>query len=419
MSALAVGFVAAGFVYRKLKISLSSITILLLPAIWILAEFGRSLFFSVFFIGPGGSVGPYWNFGSLGLVVSSTWLGYASRLVGLYGLSFLVILSALAVFQVLCKKYSYGLLLLIPLTLSIGGYALYNQPVGKKLQVHAVGLGPDMEQGYETKLKNQLNSLDNADLTVLPEYSYYFADSDGQPTGRSLPSETGMVIDSRSGTAQQGHRNITTFYQANGNILAEETKKFLIPGGEYVPYIYQAVLVASGNTDILHAVENDHGVKVGAKKEQPFLYNNVDYGALACSGAIAPNLYAGLSAQGATVLVNSASLSTMGISDLYYRQASQMASFIAVSNARPFVQAARGGPSYILNKDGRTEQILKSPKDVAFITASVATNQQKTIYTKYGEFVLALSVGLVLARSAKLLLKSNRTPKKLTTKKRT
>ncbi|HMS50338.1 MAG TPA: hypothetical protein PKA02_02795 [Candidatus Saccharibacteria bacterium] len=397
MSSMGTGFLLAGLLYRKLRIDINGRTALYIPAIWVVGEYFRSVFFSAFTSGQGGSIGPFWSFGTLGLTLTNTPLKYAGRVVGMYGMSILVIVVSLVFFRLYQRRFRWLLLLALPVILSFGGWLAYHQSTGRQLQVRAVGLGPKTEDGYEQALARSLVGKARADLTVLPEYSNFYGSE--KRNDNKLPNSSGLVIDSRLGTSAQGRKNITTFYQPDGTILAERQKSFLIPGGEFVPYIYAGILVASGNNEILLSIRKDRSVYQSIEKEKPFTHKGVSYGALACSGAIAPNLYSRLVKQGAEVLVNSASISSLGVSDLYYKQASQMSAFIATSNARPFVQSARGGPSYILNKDGHPQTYATSPEQLVVLSSEIHSSSTKTIYSRYGEFMVGLSAAAVLARA--------------------
>lgn len=391
---LAVGFVLLGYLYRKLKISTNGKSILLIPALWAISEWFRSVFFSVMAMGSGGSIGPFWNFGSLGFLAGETPLGYASRIAGLYGTSFLVMLLAVIVYKIYQKQYRYTYLLLVPAVLSAAGWGLYRGEPQPSLAVGTVSVQTDIDDGYQDTLDSKLQSALGTplDALVMPEYSYYFVDSGGKDTGRKLPVDIPLVIDSRSKRQNERIENMVSYNRSDGSVLQQYQKNFLIPGGEYIPYFYEAILYYSGNHNIIRSFETDKAVRPSRSQELPYTHRGVTYGALACSGAIAPELYRGLAHKGAEVLTNSASISTLGVSDAYYGQAEQMSKFIAMANAKPFVQSARGGPSYIMNKDGQVlvRSIYPDQADVA--TASVTPSQHNTIYSRLGEWIVWLSL---------------------------
>lgn len=407
VGSLAVGFLFFGIFYRVLRVSTKNWTILCIPVIFTVSEYFRSVFFSVFSLGDGGIVGPYWNFGSLGFLTVNTPLKYATRIVGLYGSSLLVVLIAVIIFQLLRKKYNYGLLFLIPLLVTISGWYFYRTSNGTSLSVATTSLSDTTEDGYQDDLTKKVAGAGELQLLVLPEYSYYFVDSDGETTNYKIPKNVALTID--SGTDRQSGliKNMVSYHDNNSNLLQSYQKHFLIPGGEFIPYIYHIILFYSGNTSLVSQFHQKHALISASQKERPYIFNGVSYGSLACSGAIAPSLYTSLANDGAEVFTNSASISTLGVSPLYYRQASQMSAFTAIANARPFVQSARGGSSYMLTKDGHTTATEKAATDSAIVGGRVITNKTRTVYTLLGEWLVWLSAAIMIILMAKRMLKKD------------
>ncbi len=247
VGALAVGFVVSGYLYRQLNISVKNKTIILLPALWIIGEYIRSVFFSVFAMGDGGSLGHYWNFGVLGFSVMHSPLKYASRIVGSLGISFLLVLIAVALYQLAHRRWRYAPLLLVPIVFSVVGWRVYQNPGHTTLHVASVGLHESVEAGYETTLREALKAESALDAMVLPEYSNYFFNTEGSRTSATLPKGVQLVIDSASARHTDKIHNMVSFYQPDGTVLSQQAKSFLIPGGEYLPYIYHIILFYSGN----------------------------------------------------------------------------------------------------------------------------------------------------------------------------
>jgi len=393
---LAVGFLFFGILYRSLRISTNNWTILYIPLLFALSEFLRSVFFSVVSFGDGGSIGPYWNFGSLGFLTMNTPLKYASRMVGLYGTSLLVVVIAIVLFQLLHKRYRYTLIILIPLIISMLGWSLYRKSNGVELKVATASVHSDVEDGYQADLSDKISNTGDTNLLVLPEYSYYFVDSDGKRTDRKIPDNVALTVDSSTKREGDDVKNAVSYYDNQSRLLQDYEKRFLVPGGEFIPYIYQVILFYSGNTSLINQFHEKHAVNQSSQQEQSFEYAGVRYGSLACSGAIAPNFYSSLTKEGAQILTNSASISTLGVSPLYYKQASQMSSFIAIANARPFIQSARGGSSYILTKDGTVVKTIQASSQSELTSATVTTNKKKTPSSQLGEWTIWLSFGAVL-----------------------
>lgn len=410
VGSLSIGFLLFGYGYNKLKIDLKQPrALLLVPALWALSEWARSILFSIVGMGPGGSLGPHWNFGSLAFAASVTPLGYAGRVVGQFGLSALIILISLGILFLMRKQWKWGsIALFVPIAICTTGWLLSSTPSGSTLRVGVLQLDDSSysDYGYQRDLGPLMSShgpSDPLDVLVLPEYSYIFTNKEYQQAEVSalakVTTDKSLIITSRTGEADQGHKNLVTFYRPDGQIEAEQQKQFLIPAGEYIPYFYEWILVLSGNTSVIGQHQAKNTVTASDQVATPVVYESDKIGSLACSGAIAPDFYRKLTSSGATILTNSAALSTMGLSSGYYAQARQMASFIAVATARPFVQSARGAQVFMLDSNG--EVIAESDKPgVHYIEGEVTTNTTKTPYSYMGDLGILLLAGAAIAYGA-------------------
>ncbi len=406
VGSLSVGFLLFGYTYNKLGIEVSQPrSLIMIPALWALSEWGRSILFSVIGMGPGGTFGAHWNFGSLAFPASMTPLGYAGRIVGQFGLSALVLLLSLGVIFLIRKQWKWGSIAIgIILAICTTGWLISPSSKGSTLRVGLLQLDDSSysDYGYQRDLEAITSSHTPSrplDLFVLPEYSYIFTTNEYKVAETTalgkITTDESLIITSRSGEADRGHKNLVTFYAPNGRIVEQQEKEFLIPAGEYVPYFYEWILVLSGNTSVIGAHQGKNTVAPSDQVTKPVAYQESKIGSLACSGVIAPDFYRRLSHDGATVLTNSAALSTMGLSSAYYAQGRQMANFIAVSTARPFVQSARGAQVFVVDGNGKTVAESNTP-GVHYIEGEVATNTVKTPYTYMGD----LGVLLLCAASA-------------------
>jgi len=403
---LSLGFLLFGYLYNKFKVELSQPrALILVPALWAVGEWFRSSLFSIVGMGPGGILGAHWNFGSLAFPASITPFGYGARVVGQFGLSALIIALSIGIIQ-LVKKQKFGIMAVgAVVAICLAGRVFYIYPEGSQLSVGALQLDDSSysDYGYQRDLGPVMSSHDPSspiDILVMPEYSYIFTQKEYKNAEtialKKVTTSQSLIITSKSGEARQGHKNLVTFYKPDGQIVTQQQKQFLIPAGEYIPYFYEWILVLSGNTSVIgnHQVKNT--VSPSDQAAKPVAYKDENVGSLACSGAIAPEFYRKLVSSGATVLTNSAALSTMGLSSSYYAQARQMAAFLAVANARPFVQSARGAQVFMLDQNGQT--VAKSDKPgVHYIEGNIKANNKRTPYSYVGELgALILSMGAIL-----------------------
>lgn len=406
ISGFASGFAWAAGVGKRLTLHLRGRWgYLVIPAVWVASEYLRSIFFSIIALGPDGRVGPFWTFGSFGYWLVDTPLVYAARWGGLYLLSFIVVAVLVASFQAWRHHQWRPLVLVVAATflLSLSGWWFWRTADGPTRTVGAMQYSssateeatdqPDPNPTLVSAPPNQLDTL------VLPEYSHLWErtpDDDTAAVTHILREPTGLVIDSVQERNNSYGHNIVAFHDATGQTLSTQAKWFAIPGGEYVPYVYQVILAYAGHESLLLNFNDQKSIESGDKLEQPYEFNGVRYGALACSAAIAPELYRGITARGATLLTNSAALDTMGTaSGLYHEESRDMIRLHAVANARPVVQSAKGGYAYLIDHNGQIKAST-SGREYKFIQAPLTANSRKTAYTVLGDWIAWGSVLVVL-----------------------
>lgn len=407
---LSLQFVLFGIIYSRLRPNLFSAKVfIILPSIWVVAEVLRSIIFSIAAFGPGGSIGTHWNFGVLGLAGSVTPLGFSARLVGLYGISFLIAVINLCVFWLLHKRYKLPLIVLaVVLLLSMLGYKIYDSTGGNKLTIGLLQLDSrsnptSANDNYVGRFESELESKNIApnsiDLLVLPEYSDFYREENKTTaidiTKRYLKPQGGVVT-SVDGHATEKATNDLEVFNIDGSVRSRFAKQFLIPVGEYMPNIVSTLLRLFGQREALEIANSSQVIDQGKVNIMPVTIAGVKVGSLACSGIIAPEFYRGLSANGAQILTNSAALAMFTNAPLYHAQSRQMARFHAIANAKPFIQASEGAYSYAIDSNGhfvfRTNQIGQH-----FESVTLLTNSQKTLYSILGEWLALLCGVFVVA----------------------
>lgn len=377
-------------------------TWLLLPAAWVLCEWLRSIGFSLFLYGRGATIGDYWNFGSFGLGLMNTPLAYLSRLIGMYGLSFLTVLLTLALGRALFRrKYNpFAFVLASTLVLSLLVVLVTNRQnrTDSKAPPHPASVlqrSIDLASDYRADTPIRNRSADKKDLIVLPEYSEAF------DPGATVFSDTfvtqrlaigGISVDVDRGRTQKWYGTLE-FRDYRGQVVHHNTKQLLIPTGEYLPYIFTSFYQLTGQQHIVDRFEEYRRVYKG---DPPAIYRTPQFivGPVACSGILGRPIYQKLTRDGATVLTNSASLVDFNGSKSYFRQSILMARFHAIANNRLFIQSTRGAPAFVLDNDGRYI-VRPAGSDTRFIDFSFHSLSAKTIYTRVGEWPLLGSFGIV------------------------
>jgi apolipoprotein N-acyltransferase len=115
--------------------------------------------------------------------------------------------------------------------------------------------------------------------------------------------------------------------------------------------------------------------------------------AAVCSSIIAPQDYRTFARSGATVFTNSASLSIFKGSPLFAWQQKSLARFMAVANARYFLQSANAASAYSIDINGKQTAEVKGRST---LLVEAKTNTVKTPYVYSGEWLLYLGFGMVI-----------------------
>mgnify|MGYP001158985027 CR=1 FL=1 len=383
-------FAMLGLCINRLKHAADRL-ISLLPVAWIGCELLRNYLFAFINYGPGASIGPNWNLGNLGATAAGTPLVFMARFVGLYGLSLAVVLINIAVYCFMKRDFRSGIAVLLPIALLTTIAWRSYQPSQKSISIAAIHFVSD----EPIKSSDQLPKLAKpVDILVLPEYSRIFDTPDYSSYATTNLTKNGTIVT----TVEAGSKpptNQLTFYSQSTGFISKQDKTFLVAGGEYEPYLVQAIFFGLGRSYITKSFNDTQQIHRGYIAERPVRAPNVTIGALACSGVINISEYQRLTKAGAEVLANPASLSLLNSASSYHIQETYLTRFHAVANARPFVQASRSGQSFILSSDGR--RLNSSGEELSAITHDVRAPKQRTVYSLFGELSSLLLAAVYLS----------------------
>lgn len=382
------------------KVSDPWFLLLILPAGWVLGEWLRSVLISAVFYGPNGSLGDYWNFGSLGLAAVQSPLAALSKIVGLYGLTWLVVATSGLILLLLTKqsrqiktRLAIGLVLVIVSSIFIKGAWVSQSGAAKQGSVLQLSyLTPDFFG--PAKINNQIPN--KKDLIVLPEYSGVFAANYSDfaktyVTGRLANDGSAIDVDEWH---NNGRYTVLQLRDNQGRLVDQHTKGFLIPTGEFLPTIVSSYYRFTGQQAVVDSFTANRLIKKG-DSPKVFTGQQLEIGAVSCSGILSKTDYQRLTRQGAEVLTNSASLIILNKSQSYFRQSLAMAKFHSIANARVFIQASKQAPAFVLDQTGN---YIVKPDEIKdqFTDFQFHTNTQKTVYSQLGEWVLWLSTGVIV-----------------------
>lgn len=386
-----------------------------IPALWVFAEFARSVALSVLFLGSSSFVGPYWTMGAIGFPFM--WSSSVSPLASLGGL-YLVAFVAVAINYAFFTAYRayrssgqgrtalrailipmvVGLVYLIPFRLPLP----QTPPSGPPLAVTAVSTNVRASDEDAGSAGEQLKGLvsvavsRNPDVILLPEgaSAFYLL---GEPALKSLLGSgdgTPVLIDSYASPDQGSEKERILAYAPGLGALGVSDKKILMPYGEYVPYIADAIANLPGfgawktsfasvvdrplEPGVSHVIRSPHGT----------------LGVLSCSEIIPETSYRELALQGASVFFNIASHATFLGDRVSYYQVLSEAKFQAIANGRPLVEAGNYIPSFAVDAQGNLMAASARGAD-GVLMAQVQPRTGETFFTRFGDWFVVVALAIV------------------------
>jgi len=371
--------------------------LLIVPSCWVLSEYFRAWLFSFWSIGPESLLGPYWTFGHLGYALAHTPAVFLSRYTGLYGLSFVVVIVNVLIW----KRCAAGLCLFFSLLIVfflVTSVLFVSFSSGTEIRADL--LQTKGQEFYYLGLRNffENDSLPISGeqflrLVVFPEGSNFFSliDDDAESVLSDIfHGDNGLIVSSAVMQEGGSRYEMIIYRDEKGELLGTQKKNFLIPAGEYMPYLLGWPIRLFGYGDYLGTFNELRYFSRGHEREKPVSFNGIKVGTLLCSGVVAPDFYRQLADEGAEILINSASHLVFSSSAQALYQAETYDIFQAAANARYFLQSAAGDKALIISPDGR---IAATGERFAngFVSGTVYAIGKKTFYTKHGEWVIFLS----------------------------
>lgn len=390
--------------------------VVLIPLTWVAGEWLGALLFSILLAGPGSLVGAHFTLGYLGyLLAHEPALLQLAAWGGVYVLSALVIFVNVLVYRAWRatttreRRMASGVLL-ATMVLTVAGHVwLAQQPAimsgTRVVRIAALSTyqPPQLHLTFEDEQKrvaaitSLLEQVDAADAVLLPESSAYvrFADE-------TTFSNLSVIVDTENTREHNGDTYSRTVFRYADGRTEQSEKQFVLPIGEYVPYLYRLVLLFVPDPDFREQVRSTRSFVSGTETQ----FVNVQQGMLAvrfCDESMSPFLYARDARGGAHVLSNVSSYSWFHGSRTVFNQMQAIATVRAVENGRWYVQSGNMAPAYVLDHRGRV--VMQTSWGVAsVIEEQVPLRSGVTPYQWWGSLLpfLALfgvGVGMWLNRA--------------------
>ena len=354
------------------------------------------------------------------------WLIQSADLVGVYGLSFLLVLSNGLIYMLffthnpirrpLLKLEFSLIILLMVLTLVYGNRRIAgsktDQSMGQSINIAVVQGNIDQSvkwhPAYQAKTIDQYRRLTLAaepykpHLIIWPETSvpFFFQNNSALSKRVSLlPKQLGtyLIFGSPAHALKGGktrYYNRAYSLTPGGEVSGYYDKTHLVPFGEYVPL--------KRFLPFVHRLVTAAGDFTAGEEIDPLKMPILSSGILICFEVIFPELARTHVRKGADILVNLTNDAWFGRTSAPYQHLS-MAVFRAVENRRPLIRAANTGISAFINAEGKVmSQGGLFQEEVLFQKIRYGDPSQG-FYTKYGDLFAILLLIISLIKTLHLL----------------
>jgi apolipoprotein N-acyltransferase len=385
--------------------------VFLIPCLWVSLEFIRATALTGF---PWCLLG-HTQFNRLGLI-------QIADLVGVYGISFLIVLANVLSYRFffdrtspIKRRLGWEALVFMILILSALGYGhdrlvedSKTRGEGKAINVAVIQGNIDQavkweptyqEETIDTYRRLTLSTSDfKPDLVVWPETAMPFFFQDNEPFSaqvHEINSETGAALIFGSPAYQRGMDGVKYFNRVylisgRGQLSGYYDKHHLVPFGEYVPL--------RRFLPFIHRLVQAAGDFSSGDKVEPLDLPHLSSGVLICFEVIFPELARTQTRRGADVLVNLTNDAWYGRTSAPYQHLS-MAVFRAVENKRPLIRAANTGFSALISARGKTVQRSELFEEQVLRQKIEFGSDPLTFYTRYGDLfafaLLAISLTMI------------------------
>ncbi len=338
-------------------------------------------------------------------------------LVGVYGLSFLIVVSNVLIYSLLFNGTSNkraflkwelpAILLMVLLTLTYGHYRLAGDKTqGRTHQsIRVAIIQGNIDQSIKWNPAFQEKTIDiyrrltreasgfRPQLVVWPETSVPFFFQDNikfSPRVFEITKESGadLIFGSpaygRDGTGTRFY-NRAYLLSPDGELSGYYDKVHLVPFGEYVPLkrflpFVRRLVTAAGDF-------------ASGEKLEPLKLPHLSAGILICFEVIFPKLARIQTREGAKILVNMTNDAWFGMTSAPYQHLG-MAVFRAVENRRPLIRAANTGFSAFIGPQGKIISQSRLFREEVLRREVKLGDSSLTFYTRYGD-VFAVSLLII------------------------
>lgn len=312
---LALGGGVFGWVLCKVKNATQPrlyIWLVLAPPLWLGCELLGAGLFSIFTLGPDSYIQTYMSFGMTGYLFGFSNVGLAlASVVGLYGLTviwiglgtlgyYLLAKNKMAIVAVLLCSFIFAGYLIDVMENDSSEPSTKTSLVAINTQFRATDLQTKL--GYEKKVTLTTKLVDvalstNPDYVLLPEDSRYYQSKylDQKPSWVMAHykfthlNTTSILIDSGRQDLPDGTAVLrATIFDGRQSKLYQFDKQYLVPQGEYLPYVYTSFLRLLGYRAAMDSLAKNVSYRRGALEQTSEVPTHIP-GVLFCFESVQAN----------------------------------------------------------------------------------------------------------------------------------
>ncbi|MBT6121265.1 apolipoprotein N-acyltransferase [bacterium] len=368
---------------------------LILPLVWVLIEWARSY-------------GPLANtVSSLGYsqVLNQGLLQWAS-LIGVFGLSFFLVLFSCIIIECLISKHRIiWILFLIIVTVSctsVSYYMFFFNPPTSVGSIEILSIQPNYSQKFKMDPKNfdqiqldlimqtRIHETRKTELIVWPEIITASLNMSNKTFRKNLDvlilNKTRHLIFGTPFYEKGAYYNTAVKFPISSTSQSVYKKTKLMPFGEYWPF--RQIFRLLNLKNLVPGADYTPGIK-----RTMLTANAAKIGMAICLESIYPQHFIQAIEKGANLLV------TIANNAWFYDSSAsakllQMTTLRAVEQRRTVIQCANTGYSAIISANGTV--LKKIPANTkGFIESSVSLYSQRTFFSRYSLFLPLLSIGLL------------------------
>lgn len=397
--------------------------LLVIPSLWVLFEYLRAWGFNILWIGKENLWGSHWTFGNLAYTLHNNLpLIQLADIAGIYGISFLIVFlnSILFLFikifkeQRQRKNFLVIFLLILMLIFTISGwvgYGIFKLKTEEKGDRREIALlqtnflsgsefNPYQREGVFKAILNLFHSpainQQNPDFIIAPEGFGIVSLVGDKQLARYLLGDfwhPGQIyLENQKIIDENEKPKSRLFYYdlEKEKPLGYYDKKLLVPNGDFLPYITKLFLnIYSFNVKLKQRLYQP------GEKVEPAQTPKGIIGGTICSSILSPQINRQMTKKGAEFLVVVSSDAPFHGSKSLLAQNLAMSKLRAIENRRYFAQATNMGYSFLLDSKGK---IITKSSDFGnkILSSDIKLIDKKTIYTKFGDWVLVFAFLILL-----------------------